>query len=632
MTSEENLPGREPAGDPAWDSARRQIDGSTLSIIMPAYRLGATIAGNIRHVHDLFSQHIPFEIVPVDDGSDDNTRKEIAQAASELPEVRPVYMTQNMGKGAALRAGFQASRGTYILLLDGDLDLPPRQVSRFFGIMEEKQADVVIGSKRHEESELDYPWHRRLASAVYYGIVKLLIGLPVRDTQTGIKLYKREVLDWVVPRMLVKRFAFDLELLAIAHEKGYRVAEAPVRLEFRTRLGSLNVHSVREVMNDTLAIFYRTKILRYYQTIRHTEPPSHPPLVSIVIAYPAHTACLEECLQAISRQTYENYEVILLPDNPHSTLDPLGPWGPTGPEDTRHSTRILPTGRIRPAEKRNIGIREAKGDIVAFLDDDAFPVDDWLAHAMVYFTDEAIAAVGGPAVTPPSDPYMAKLSGRVLANRLVSGGYRSRYTPTRVQEVADFPSCNLLVRTEVLRSLGGFRTDFWPGEDTILCMEIVNELGRKIMYDPRVLAFHHRRCLFLPHLRQIGRYALHRGYFARKFPATSRKLSYMLPSLFVLGLVCGAIAAAVLPALRPAYLGAVLLYAVVTLAGAHRLRDPVAWLLAWWGIILTHCVYGIRFLVGLLARRLPDEVQPFDHASENGNSKLETGGKHEGGP
>ena len=593
-----------PSGrDPAWDCARRRLGSSPLSVIMPAHNLGPSVAQNVRTVRDLFQDQIPFEIVVVDDGSKDNTKQEIEKIAAELPEVRPVLLPRNLGKGAALTWGFRASRGEHVLLLDADLDLAPGHVKRFFEIMEEEQADVVIGSKRHEESRLDYPWHRRLASAVYYGIVKFLIGLPVRDTQTGIKLFKREVLDWVIPRMLVKSFAFDLELLAIAHENGYKVAEAPVTLKFQVMMGSLSVHSVREVMNDTLAIFYRTKILRYYQTIRHTEIPSPPPSVSIVIAYPTHTACLDECLDTIARQTYEDYEVILLPDESYSV--------------DRPKVCLVATGPCRPAEKRNMGINLARGSIVAFLDDDAFPADDWLAHALVYFSDPDVSAVGGPAVTPPSDPYMAMLGGRVLANRLVSGGYRSRYTPTRVHEVTDFPSCNLLVRTEALKSLGGFRTDFWPGEDTILCLEIMETLGKKIIYDPRVLAYHHRRRLFLPHLRQIGRYALHRGYFARKFPATSRKLSYMLPSLFVLGLVSGAVAASFLPPLRPAYLSVVAFYAVVTLIGSHRVRDPVAWFLVWLGIISTHCVYGARFLQGLLSPRMPDEVQRFDHASEN---------------
>jgi cellulose synthase/poly-beta-1,6-N-acetylglucosamine synthase-like glycosyltransferase len=275
----------------------------------------------------------------------------------------------------------------------------------------------------------------------------------------------------------------------------------------------------------------------------------------------------------------------------------------------------VPTGRCRPAEKRNVGIRQARGSIVAFIDDDAFPTEEWLARAVVYFSDKTVAAVGGPASTPGNDPYLAHLSGAVYANPLVSGGYRYRYVPEIVREVDDFPSCNLFVRTEVMNQLGGFKVEFWPGEDTYLCMDIVKKLGRKIFYDPRVHVFHRRRKLFLPHLRQIGRYALHRGYFARHFPDTSRKLSYALPSFFVLGLVFGGVSAFFCPVWRAVYVAGLIFYGALTFLSCARL-DPLAWVLTWMGVVLTHLVYGVRFLMGLTARRLPDEVRKFDHPSE----------------
>lgn len=594
-----------------WAAARREIGGGTLSVIMPAYRLGHAIADNIQHVHAVFSGHIPVEIIPVDDGSDDDTHPQIEKAASQMPEVHPVYLTHNTGKGAALRAGFQASRGSHILLLDGDLDLPPHQVSGFFDIMEKEGTDIVIGSKRHPESDINYPWYRVLISIVYYGIVRLLVGLPLTDTQTGIKLFRREVLEWVFPRMLVKSFAFDLEILAIAHNKGYRVAEAPVTMNFAGGLGCARPTAIRQVMNDTLAVFYRLRILRYYQAVRDPRMPDPPPLVSIVIAYPAPTAHLDECLAGIARQDYRNYEVLLLPDSPpiHDSLFTIHHSQLPSPP------REIPTGRVRPAEKRNIGIKQAKGEIIAFLDDDAYPAEDWLRKAVAYFSEPDIAAVGGPATTPPNDPFMAKMSGRVYANRLVSGNYRYRYVPDRVREIEDYPSCNLFARTSVLREIGGFHTEFWPGEDTYLCLEIVKNLRKKIVYDPWVDVYHHRRRLFLPHLRQVGRYALHRGYFARKFPETSRKLSYFIPSLFVIGFVAGAVLSLFSPTCRTVYLISLALYVLITFLASFTHR-PLTWFFTWLGIILTHIVYGTRFLIGLITYRMPARVEPFDHASE----------------
>lgn len=249
---------------PEWDTARSQIGNGMLSVIMPAYRLGSSIAANILHVHNIFSDQIPFEIIAVDDGSNDNTDVEIERIAKKLPNIKPVILSDNTGKGAAMRAGFQACSGSHILLLDGDLDLPPAQVANFFDIMAQKNVDTVVGSKRHPESKLNYPWHRKLMSDGYYILIKILFGLPVRDTQTGIKLFKHPVLEYVFPRMMVKRFAFDLEILSIANEQGFKVAEAPITMEFHGGIGCAQPRTILDILINTLAVFYRLKIIHYY--------------------------------------------------------------------------------------------------------------------------------------------------------------------------------------------------------------------------------------------------------------------------------------------------------------------------------------------------------------------------------
>ena len=116
---------------------------------------------------------------------------------------------------------------------------------------------------------------------------------------------------------------------------------------------------------------------------------------------------------------------------------------------------------------------------MAFLDDDAYPVESWLSLALKHFTDPEIAAVGGPAVTPDSDSLMQKASGGVYCSSLMSGQYVYRYLPKKERFVDDYPSCNFLVRKSVMLALGGFNTKFWPGEDTFLCLKIVQDLKRK---------------------------------------------------------------------------------------------------------------------------------------------------------
>ncbi len=591
----------DPAADP-WAAARSLLHGGRLSILMPAHNLGPVIGDNLRVVHRLLAGRLPFEIIPIDDGSTDDTADGLRAAQREFPECRPVWLPQNVGKGAALRHGFEASTGSLIVFLDGDLDLPPDQLPHFFGIMLRERADIVIGSKRHPRSDLDYPWHRRLFSAVYYGMVKLLFGLPVRDTQTGLKVFKRAALQWAFPRILVKAFAFDLELLAVVHQRGYRVAEAPVRVNFQGTWGCVQPSIVRAIIIDTLAVFYRLRLLRYYQSIPDLAMPQPPPRVSVVMALPRPSAYLDEALAGIAAQSMPPLEVILLPDEPSG-------------RDWPAPIREIPTGVLRPAEKRNLGIRAAQGDVVAFLDDDACPQSDWLERALGYFNLPDMAAVGGPAITPANDSTLAQLGGRVLASRMVSGPCHYRYTAHRVLRVDDLPSCNLLIRRDVLEKLGGFSTVYWPGEDTILCARITHELGMAIYYDPLTVVTHHRRPLYLPHLRQVGRYGLHRGYFARHIPQTSRRPSYFLPTALLAGLVSAPLAAWLWTPLRP-WLGAGIgFYLAATLLASlsRRLRHiPLIWL----GIVATHAVYGFRFAQGFMRRRMPEGVQAFDHPSE----------------
>ena len=608
-----------------------------LSVVMPCYRLAATAEANVRAVADLLDRGgVPHEIVPVDDGSGDGTDEALLAAARALggDRVRPVLLPENGGKGAALVAGFRASRGTHVLLLDGDLDLAPDRIWDFFEIMRRDGADVVIGSKMHPESKIDYPLRRRFASLVYYSLVRALLQLPVHDTQTGMKLFTRESLDFAFSRMVTKRYAFDLEVLAIARDAGYRVSEAPIELDYHGRAGALTARNVRDVLVDTAAIFWRARLLRYYKAAEPHAMPEKPATVTAVIACPGASGMLRQCVEALAAERAAvpaaELEAIVLPDAP--TGESWPPW-----------VREIPTGRILPSEKRNAGIREARGEVVAFLDDDARPLPGWLAHALPWFGVPEVGGVGGPAVTPRDDPPAAKLSGRVYENPLVSGGARRRYFPTAVRDEDDLPSCNLLVRASLLRRIGGYSSAHWPGEDTFLCRALVYGEKARLVYDPQVIAAHHRRPLFGPHLRQVSRYARHRGFFARRYPENSRRPAYFAPSLLLLGTIGEALCAAAWALFRtgcfgcasgdarracalyelvlrgPAAFGAAVLafYALAVLAVSFspRLRTW-AWTAA--GVVTTHYAYGWNFLRGFLSRSMPDGVKDFDHQGGNG--------------
>lgn len=248
-----------------WDKSLK------LSVILPAYNEGKDIVENLQRVREVVSETGNFELVAVDDGSKDNTAQELERARSLIPELKTVILKQNVGKGHALREGFAATTGDVIFFLDADLDLPPEQMEVLWKTMKRENSEVVIGSKRHPLSVNDYPAQRRMMSATYFFLVKILFGLPIHDTQTGIKLFRREVLEKCFPKMLIKSFAFDLELLMLAHHYGYMIAEAPVVVKFHYKLGGIGMQTARDIAWDTMALFYRLRILRYYDKLDEEE-------------------------------------------------------------------------------------------------------------------------------------------------------------------------------------------------------------------------------------------------------------------------------------------------------------------------------------------------------------------------
>ncbi len=315
---------------------------------------------------------------------------------------------------------------------------------------------------------------------------------------------------------------------------------------------------------------------------------------SVIIPLKGDNPYLRETLDGLMQLDHADFETILLPDEPYS-------WG--------DSFRVIPTGPVGPAAKRDLALKQADGDIVAFLDDDTYPAREWLANAARYFNDPRVAAIGGPAVTAPSDNSLQAASGYVYSSLLGGGNYAYRYRPERVREVDDYPTCNLLVRRTVMEELGGFDTTFWPGEDTKLCLEITRRLHLKIIYAPDVVVYHHRRALFRGHLKQVRSYAMHRGYFVKRFPETSFRLSYFLPTVLVLGMVTGALSSLLMPVLWPLYAGGIGVYLIAVLlsAAAASQGGRLAPLVAM-GIVATHIVYGIWFVAGLVAPRLSEET------------------------
>ena len=246
--------------------ARAELHRSELvSVVIPAFNEVDRIERCLTETAGAMeSMGLDYEIVLVDDGSNDETLEVARGVAEHLPRVRVIGNEVNLGKGSALVRGAHAALGDLVLFVDADLEVHPRQLTLLYEALCRERADVVIGSKLHPDSKIDYPLKRRILSYGYYGLVRVLFRLPVHDTQTGLKLYRREVLDRIVPGLLVKRFAHDLEVLTNAHRLGYVIVEAPVVVTRQRPFPRIGLRDAKNVFQDTAAIWYRTYVTRYY--------------------------------------------------------------------------------------------------------------------------------------------------------------------------------------------------------------------------------------------------------------------------------------------------------------------------------------------------------------------------------
>jgi len=315
---------------------------------------------------------------------------------------------------------------------------------------------------------------------------------------------------------------------------------------------------------------------------------------SIIIPVKYKNNYLLESINNCLKLNYQNFEILIFPDEEFAY--------------NNKKVRIIPTGNIGPAEKRDLSLKYAGGDILAFLDDDAYPVYDWLDNSVDYFRDNNIAAVCGPAVTPENDNLIQKLSGEIYSSVIAVGNTVFRYRPVnKVFEVDDFPSVNFLIRKKDFRAVGGFDSTFWPGEDTKLCLDIIN-LGKKIVYAPEVLVYHHRRNSFKKHLIQSYNYAVHRGYFVKRYPKNSARIGYFIPSLFLIFTVLGFIAAFLNKLMAYFYLvvlaSYILMLVINSLIKIIKNKDLKLSFLLVPGIFLTHIFYGSGFIKGLCTRKL----------------------------
>jgi len=198
-----------------------------LSVVVPAYREAGRIGATVAALRASLAGLGAVEVVVVDDGSHDDTAQAARAAGADLVIRLPV----NRGKGAAVRAGMLGARGEVVVFTDADLSYPPAQLARLVDALEEG-ADVVVGSRHHAETTtlVSSGLVRQLSGRVFNVFTRPLLGGQFRDTQCGLKGFRREAAVALFSRSVVDGFAFDVEILWLSAHLGLTVRELPVEL------------------------------------------------------------------------------------------------------------------------------------------------------------------------------------------------------------------------------------------------------------------------------------------------------------------------------------------------------------------------------------------------------------------
>lgn len=232
-----------------------------LSFVVPAYNEEDFIEDTLESIDGVIKdKNLPYEIVVVDDGSRDGTLANAQRYAGKNGHVKVVSYSKNFGKGHAVKAGFMQATGNIVIFTDGDNEIDLRTISEYLEAL--NYGDIVIASKRHKNSQVEVPLSRRIFSETFNALVRLLTGVPLKDTQSGLKAMRKNAFTHIFPRLAVKRYAFDVELLAVANLYGLKVVEMPVNIKLDAKF---KPNEMWRMFIDLLGITYRLRIIHWYQ-------------------------------------------------------------------------------------------------------------------------------------------------------------------------------------------------------------------------------------------------------------------------------------------------------------------------------------------------------------------------------
>lgn len=202
-----------------------------ISVVIPVYNEAERIARVVADVRAYLQGHFDaFEIIVVDDGSADQSATIVASLAETDPVIRRTSFPENRGKGACIKAGIMAAKYDLVYMCDADLAAPIEELGIYVPWAVQGY-DIVIGSRAAAGAEIviPQPWYRKLMGTVFNRAVQLIVLKGISDTQCGFKLFRRDAARRIAERSRIDRFSFDVEMLFLARQMGFRVKEVGVR-------------------------------------------------------------------------------------------------------------------------------------------------------------------------------------------------------------------------------------------------------------------------------------------------------------------------------------------------------------------------------------------------------------------
>ena len=244
-------------------------DKPILSVIMPVYNEEKNIKETLdATIRTLSEAKIFYEIIVVNDGSKDSSLETIKEFSGKI--IIESY-TPNKGKGYALKQGAMIANGTYMAFYDSDLNIEPRYLIKYLKFIRTTKNDIVIGSKRVKGSKIEFPLTRNILSILYHLFAKILLRLPVMDSQVGLKIFNADALKKILPNITVNHYAFDPELLSIARNFNYSIAELPIEVKIDQAQSNINIKAVEKMFVDTFRIYLRhsqNRIIRRFFNLK----------------------------------------------------------------------------------------------------------------------------------------------------------------------------------------------------------------------------------------------------------------------------------------------------------------------------------------------------------------------------